>query len=121
MTIVADRLREAMEDRSVDQTVVAEAIGVTQGAISLILLGKTRRSKFLPDIALYLGVSYDWLIGRDVPKFGTLIAEAELTAEEVRWVDYWRVLTIDERRTMVDLIQLLMANRGQGAPRAKAA
>lgn len=121
MTVVADRLREAMDDRGVDQTIVGDAIGVTQGAISLILVGKTRRSKFLPDIADYLGVSYDWLLGRDVPKHPVLGLEVALSPEENIWVQYWRALTSDERRTMVELIQLLMANRGQGAPMAKAA
>jgi len=50
--------------RSVDQPALAGGIGVTQGTISLILLGKTRRSKHLPDIAAYLRVNLDWLMGR---------------------------------------------------------
>ena len=61
--MLAARLREAMAAKNVDQTQLAEAAGCTQGAISQILLGNTRRSRFLPDIARALGVSLDWLRG----------------------------------------------------------
>ncbi len=44
-----------------------------------------------------------------------------LDHDEVQWVAYWRMLDSDERRTMVDLIELLLRHRGQGAPIAKAA
>lgn len=52
-----------MAERSVDQAQLAEMAGCTQGAISQILLGKTRRSRYLPDIADALNVSVNWLRG----------------------------------------------------------
>ena len=58
-----DRLIEAMEDAQIDQAALATKAGCTQGAISQILLGVTKRSRFLPDIASALGVSVQWLRG----------------------------------------------------------
>jgi phage repressor protein C with HTH and peptisase S24 domain len=63
MGVTADRLREAMEGRALDQATLAAMVGVTQGAISLILLGKTQKSRFLPDIAQALQVPLSWLMG----------------------------------------------------------
>lgn len=68
MSTTAERLRQAMAEAGMDQSAVARHIGVTQGAISLILLGKTTRSRYLPEIAQLLGVSLAWLRGEDVPK-----------------------------------------------------
>ena len=58
-----DRLIEAMEDAGLDQPTLAAKAKCTQGAISQILLGNTKRSRFLPDIASALGVSVQWLRG----------------------------------------------------------
>jgi phage repressor protein C with HTH and peptisase S24 domain len=65
-----DRLQEAMADAGLDQTALAKRIGCTQGAISQILVGRTRRSKLLPDIARALGVPVEWLLGRSEDKTG---------------------------------------------------
>jgi transcriptional regulator with XRE-family HTH domain len=61
--ITAIRLEEAMESAGLDQAALASKVGCTQGAISQILLGNTRRSRFLPDIAHALKVNVDWLTG----------------------------------------------------------
>ncbi|WP_260401498.1 helix-turn-helix domain-containing protein [Sphingobium wenxiniae] len=63
MNTLASRLRKAMADRQLDQQALAAAVGCTQGAISQILLGRTLRSRFLPDIATALGVDIEWLRG----------------------------------------------------------
>lgn len=68
MASVADRLQEALDGAGWSQGKLARTIGVTQGAISQILLGKTLRSKFLPEIADVLGVSLRWLAGDDVDR-----------------------------------------------------
>lgn len=59
----ADRLSEAMRRRGVSQSALARRIGTTQGAISLILRGKTANSRLLPKIALQLNVPLPWLMG----------------------------------------------------------
>lgn len=68
MSVVGERLREAMARRDVDQPTLAAAVGCTQGAISQILTGDTQRSRFLPEIADYLGVPLRWLRG-DIDHF----------------------------------------------------
>jgi phage repressor protein C with HTH and peptisase S24 domain len=57
-----------MKARNLDQAALARAVGITQGAISLILIGKTLRSRYLPDIADALMVPLSWLEGKtDLP------------------------------------------------------
>ncbi len=63
MTVTANRLADAMKQANEDQSSLARAIGITQGAISKILQGKTANSRHLPRIAIYLGVSLPWLLG----------------------------------------------------------
>lgn len=65
-----DRVREAMERASHDQSSLARAIGVTPGTIHQVLSGKIKRSRFIPDIAEALGVSLRWLRGEDVAPDG---------------------------------------------------
>lgn len=62
-----NRLGEALYKREWTQSDLARATGLTQGAINQIISGKTRKSKYAPDIARALGVSLDWLMGEDVP------------------------------------------------------
>lgn len=63
LTVTAKRLRSRMDEIGVTQDQLAEALGVTQGTISLILTGKTQRSRLLPDIAQKIGVELSWLRG----------------------------------------------------------
>jgi len=63
VTVTATRLADAMRKADEDQSSLARAIGITQGAISKILQGKTANSRHLPRIANYLGVSLPWLLG----------------------------------------------------------
>lgn len=62
-----NRMMEAMYKREMTQSDLARATGLTQGAINQILSGKTRKSKYAPEIARALGVSLEWLNGEDVP------------------------------------------------------
>lgn len=100
VTTVADRLREAMDEAGVDQSALGKAIGVTQGTISLILLGKTRHSKHLPTIATYLGVSYDWLIGRSDAKRGEASETAPVSADERALLEGLRSLGKADRASL---------------------
>ena len=63
LPITAKRLRWALNETNHSQEDLAAAVGTTQGAISLILVGKTRNSRFIPKIAANLGVNLDWLMG----------------------------------------------------------
>lgn len=63
VTVTATRLADAMRQAGEDQSSLARAIGITQGAISKILQGKTANSRHLPRIAHHLGASLPWLLG----------------------------------------------------------
>ncbi|WCT75017.1 S24 family peptidase [Sphingomonas naphthae] len=52
-----------MADKGMSQSALAREIGVSQGAVSLILKGHTSKSRYIPDIAGALDVSIAWLEG----------------------------------------------------------
>ena len=56
-------LENELQRQGLTQDQVAQAIGATQPAIAKIVSGKTQKSRFLPDIAEYLGVSVNYLKG----------------------------------------------------------
>lgn len=63
MSVTAERLQGALDERGWDQTDLAKRVGATQGAISKILVGKTTNSRLMPRIASVLGKSLPWLLG----------------------------------------------------------
>jgi transcriptional regulator with XRE-family HTH domain len=58
---LSERLAFAIERAKTDQSKLARAIGVTQQTINNLVSGKTKSSGHLYEIAVELGVSYDWL------------------------------------------------------------
>lgn len=62
MSTLADRINKRMEELGRNQSDIARAIGVSPTAITKITSGETKRSKYLGDIAKYLGVTESWLI-----------------------------------------------------------
>lgn len=116
VSTVAARLKEAMEDRGVDQSALAEAIGVTQGTISLILVGKTRHSKYLPDIAIELGVAYDWLVGNHENKHADQPVDRLLTTDEADLVEMRRALPNLDRFAF-DRVCKAISRTAENAPR----
>lgn len=63
--IVANRIKELMNEEKLTQTALANKIGVKQNTISAWLLGKKEPSiKSLWLLADYFGVEVDYLIGR---------------------------------------------------------
>lgn len=112
--IVAERLREAMADRGIDQSQLARAIGVTQGTISLILLGKTRRSKHMPEIASYLEVSLEWLAGRVSSKEEAGSEGEAFSRQELALVQRWRALPSNDRSTLERITEALSDTHDKG-------
>lgn len=62
--VIPERLRAALDLRSMSQSDLARAVGVTQGAIHQMLTGSTKRTRYLEEIAHALGVSSAWLSGK---------------------------------------------------------
>lgn len=79
----AERLNEAMTRRGVSQSALARAIGTTQGAISLILRGKTANSRLLPKIALQLDVPLPWLLGTSDAEIASGSTTADLEPQQI--------------------------------------
>lgn len=53
---LGDQIRELREEKGLSQQALGKLVGVSQVTIDKIESGKTRRSKFLPDIAAVLGL-----------------------------------------------------------------
>jgi phage repressor protein C with HTH and peptisase S24 domain/DNA-binding Xre family transcriptional regulator len=108
MTIIGDRLREAMTQRKVEQDQLANAVGCTQGAISHILNGHTLRSRFLPEIADYLKVPLGWLRGDldDYPHTSVQPEQTSVPMVQIAMVDmaYGMGATFAGDSVAVDLI-----------------
>lgn len=82
LPIVAVRLRERMEEIGVSQTTLADAIGVRQGTISMILTGQTKNSRHLPRIAENLAINLNWLLGLTDDKIDMFNASGEDISED---------------------------------------
>jgi transcriptional regulator with XRE-family HTH domain len=104
MTVTADRLRKRMADTGVRQEDLAEAVGCTQGAISKILKGDTLNSKFLPRIALHLGVALEWLLGTS-DEMQPAGAGILLSPDERDLIESWRQLGEDARAAALALVR----------------
>lgn len=63
MGITARRMQERMDELGLDQSELARRVGSTPAAINQIVTGKTKNSRFLPKIAIRLGVDLAWLLG----------------------------------------------------------
>ncbi len=63
--IIAERIKELMKEEKLNQTRLAEKIGVKQNTISAWVLGKKEPSiKSLWLLADYFNVDIDYLVGR---------------------------------------------------------
>lgn len=101
-----------MEKRGVDQSTLARDLGVTQGAISKIILGKTANSRLIPRIATHLGVSMPWLLGDSDHDHGDEPEDAPLDHETRDMVRNFQHLAPADRRA---LLQIARSMAG-GAP-----
>lgn len=62
MSDIADRINSLIEERKISQEILAIDVGISQAAISKICQGRTKRSRFLPQIAAYFNVAEHWLL-----------------------------------------------------------
>jgi transcriptional regulator with XRE-family HTH domain len=59
-----NRIKARMAELGITQATLADKIGVSAGAVSLMLAGKTHRTQYFPDIAEALKADLDWLLGK---------------------------------------------------------
>jgi SOS-response transcriptional repressor LexA len=66
METIGNRIEKKMAEKGITQPELARLIGVSQGAISQQINLPNRKSKYLPEIATALGVTYAYLVtGKD--------------------------------------------------------
>lgn len=106
---VGERLQALMELRNISQNMLALRSGVKQTTISGIINGSAPRLDTAAALADALGVSLDWLAGRQVKDSG-----ATLTPQEERLLQVFRQFDPEEQALALDLIQTLAKSRGGG-------
>ncbi|MBS7833441.1 helix-turn-helix transcriptional regulator [Wohlfahrtiimonas chitiniclastica] len=62
MQNIADRINLLIDERKISQEILAHDVGISQAAISKICQGRTKRSRYLPQIANYFNVPEHWLL-----------------------------------------------------------
>lgn len=84
METLGSRLQHTLNLNGLTQEYVANAVGVSQTAISDIVKGKTKRPRNILDIAKVLGVSPDWLMtGKgEQPSFSQAVENIDTEEEE---------------------------------------
>lgn len=116
MSTTAERLAEAMESRGVDQKALAAELGVAQGTISKIVVGRTANSRLIPRIAVHLGVSVPWLLGEsDDPDAGSTAART-LNYEQLELIDCFDRLSRADQQA---LLQIARSMAGHATPSAR--
>lgn len=113
MGVTAARLAEAMRLKATDQSELARELGVTQGAISKIVVGRTANSRLLPRIAAHLGVPLDWLLGET----DSLTAgESDLFSRAERdWVAILRALDPQRREALLTVAEAMSPHDRENA------
>lgn len=111
--VVLSRLVEAMAEREFDQSSLARAVGCTPGAINQIVSGNVRRSRFTPEIAFQLGVSYDWLTGQSDDKYPTGRSNATIAADERELLEDLRSMRHRDRTAVLRIASALRSSEKQ--------
>jgi transcriptional regulator with XRE-family HTH domain len=94
--IDSDRLSIAMRERGVSQAGLAKAVNVSPAAIQQLLNGKTARSRYLGDIARFLEVSPEWVLGLSDEKEGRPVEQLLDFVEPVLMYDLQHLLSSDD-------------------------
>lgn len=102
MTNFAEKLREARQVKGWNQLDLAEAVGLTQGAISQFEKGlRIPTPANIEKFSHALGVSKDYLIG-----------EEEMTSERVRLMRNIQSLSKDSLKKVEDYVNLIKKAEG---------
>ncbi len=98
----------------ITQEELGEIVGISQAAISKILLGDTKKSRFLIGIAMALGVNPHWLETGEGDKAGLVsddIYKLSLDVDALEWVVGmidkhmdWGAKTAKQRAKMICLL-----------------
>jgi transcriptional regulator with XRE-family HTH domain len=99
-----------MERAEVSQSELARRVGCTPGAVNQILSGLTSRSRFLPEMASALGVSFRWLAGETDDPLEYAPAAPELSHDEERLLEIYRDLPKKDRAALKLLLERMVSD-----------
>lgn len=104
--LTAERVQAAMDAKNWDQSELARRVGCTPAAINQLVLGHTRQSRFLPKIAIELGVSLAYLLGEtDNPTSDG--SDVRLSSEEREWLTHFRKMRTKDRTAALQLVRTI--------------
>lgn len=99
--IRADRLRQAIEDKSISQSELARRVGISQASIAKLVSGEGQGSKYLHKIASELGTSPEYLMGESDDPTQRAVADR-------------RTSYIAQEETPTDLVQVVVSDVSYG-------
>ena len=94
MSIMSDRLKQAISEANIKQVELCERTGISKGALSSYLSGRyAPKQNNIYTLATVLDVNPAWLMGLNVPKSSDMFVARELTKEQRELLSYFDVLT----------------------------
>ncbi|MGH1542156.1 MAG: helix-turn-helix domain-containing protein [Arenicella sp.] len=92
MMNIGQRIRNARISKELSQVDLAKMVHASQQTIQFIEDGTTKKSKYLPEIANVLGVSYDWLVTGKESSIPQNIVSKGLTDDEKEILETYRFI-----------------------------
>ena len=107
------RLRAALKDRNMKQSVLAYRLGCDRSTISNYLSGRYEaKRETITKIAEVLQVSPQWLAGFDVPRDGlTAPSEPQLNDGEEKLLELFRSVPEQDRDLVLQMIEVALSNK----------
>jgi len=105
-----------MEKRGVDQSALARDLGVAQGTISKIIVGRTANSRLLPRIASRLGVSVTWLLGETDDPEADAASQPQLSYDQLELIDCYDRLDNAEKAALLQMARVMAGKASPAKP-----
>lgn len=108
-TIFQERLKRAMFLKGIRKTDLAERVGIDRGKVSAYVSGRYKpNGETLTKIASALGVTADWLLGRDDTKILPAIEDDEAPKDETEMelIEQWRKADDQQRRLVAYVLKM---------------
>lgn len=104
---IGRRVAELRVAAGLTQDRLAAEIGISRSTLAGVERG-IDRAGIVSTVAIadYFKVPMDWLLGRSVPPGGPLTGEFTYRPDELVWIDFWRSLPAEERRSVVKLLNV---------------
>lgn len=106
--VVLNKILETMAEKGVNQKELCAALEINGQAFTNWKNGHTKSyKKYLPQIAAFLGVSVDYLLGMEDKKD----TSPEITDLESKLLSLFRGVPDEDKKTVVDIIEAAFKNK----------